>query len=369
MNVYELANKFRAELLAGDREAATRMVRAYGEVWLSLQRGLSQITALRNKAREATGNLKATTERELMKAIRLYEPLLAKDERYKALLAETEQLIRRWSLDASNEITAQQARAVEAAMNHAQATVVATVSENPTAAAAISQTWNRVPQEAITNLVGYMGDGTPLADVLADFAPEAVDNVKRQLLVGIAKGFNPRKISRNIRRDLGDGLDRALVIARTETLRSYRQAAVESYQANDDVVDEWMWHAHLGPRTCAACIAMHGKTFPVTVEFGSHPNCRCAPVPVTKTFTQLARDLGIDASGFGDIAEPEYGPTGEQWLEKQPESAQRQVLGAKYEAWSVGKIDLNDVVGYRNDPKWGPTRWERSAKALGIKAA
>ena len=37
-------------------------------------------------------------------------------------------------------------------------------------------------------------------------------------------------------------------------------------------------------------------------------------------------------------------------------------------AYRRGDITLDDLVGYRDDRKWGPVRWERSGKDLGIGA-
>lgn len=356
MTIYQIAERHRAALLASDRAAASRMIEAYGRSWLSIKRGLTTLSTMARKAREALELPEGTmTDRQTLKAQRMLAEILQKDARYRILMADVEAQIRVFASIASQEVLNGQRLAVEAAQANA-AVEAAVAAGSPTPG--VGLTWNRVPVEAVENLVGYMGDGSPLARTFESFAGEAVQQVKDQLTIGLVKGFNPRKIAQLIRERMGGNLERALLIARTETLRSYRQAAIQSYQANDDVVDRWMWHAHLGPRTCAACIAMHGRTFPITVPFGSHPACRCAPVPITKTWEEL---------GFGPgIAEPAKGPTGEQWLEKQSTSTQQEVLGKKWQAWSDGTISLSDVVGYRNDPDWGPTRWEKSAKALGL---
>jgi len=44
---------------------------------------------------------------------------------------------------------------------------------------------------------------------------------------------------------------------------------------------------------------------------------------------------------------------------------QRQILGdAKYEAWSNGDFDLEDIVGKSYDTDWGHGIYEKSLKQL-----
>lgn len=73
---------------------------------------------------------------------------------------------------------------------------------------------------------------------------------------------------------------------------------------------------------------------------GSHPACRCVQIPVLEN---------------APLRE-----TGEQAFARLPEAQQREVLGdAKFAAYRNGEISLRSLVGYRNDRRWGETRWER----------
>jgi hypothetical protein len=73
-------------------------------------------------------------------------------------------------------------------------------------------------------------------------------------------------------------------------------------------------------------------------------NCRCARVPVTKSW----KDLGID------IDEPEPTATGSQaWFDSQPEATQRKILGpAKYAAYQRGDFPMSKWAVRRSNDGW-----------------
>lgn len=154
----------------------------------------------------------------------------------------------------------------------------------------LEQRWGSFDPASVEQLVGNTADGRPLASLLQGFAPAARDSVTHALVVGIVAGHGPRKTAPAVREALGSTAARALTITRTETLRAYREARIDSMRQSR-VVEAWVWQCSFGPRTCPACWAMHGTVHPITEPFGSHPNCRCAPVPQTVSWAAL----GIDA--------------------------------------------------------------------------
>ena len=124
---------------------------------------------------------------------------------------------------------------------------------------------------------------------------------------------------------------------------------MRSHEANADVLAGWYWHTELGPRTCVACVAMHGTRYPVSAPgpYG-HPQCRCARVPITKSWAEL---------GFEGIKETRpkitHGPT---WLANQPEAVQRSVMGdRRFEAWTAGDYPPSDWAVRRENPDWRPS--------------
>ena len=332
------ANRFKAELLQRERQAANAMVDTYGHAWQRLKYQLDALTAQIEEAKAA--------------GVDVSPSWLFQQERYKALLAQTEQEIAQFARFADSSIKQQQQEAIAAAQENAKQLTLLGLGDSPEAARLLTS-WNRLPVESLQSLVGTLADGSPLSSLLSQLGPAAAAGAKKALTNGVALGMNPRAIARELRQDAGLQLTRALTIARTEVLRSYRQASLDSYQANDDVVEGWIWTASLSGRTCAMCLAMHGTRHSLEEVFGSHPNCRCCPVPITKSWEAL----GLPE--VGDL--PDDVVSGEAWFESQDAQTQQQILGpAKYAAYSSGRISLSDLVQYEEDAKWGPQRSEAS---------
>lgn len=232
--------------------------------------------------------------------------------------------------------------------------------------------FNTLPSGAAEQYMGtmYSERQSPLPAVFNSMGPQASETLDTQILNGIAMGLHPLDVVERAKNYLKDEqLGRAATIARTEMYRSYREANRRVYAQNADVVDKWIWNAHIGDRTCAACYAMHGEEFPVTEPMGGHPNCRCTQIPKTKTWA----DLGLE--GMEDH-EPNLGTEGE-WVNGQfvrsrtgksmrsgearfaalPEAEQRKILGPKkFDAYKRGDIILADTVSTRQNDRWGVTR-------------
>jgi SPP1 gp7 family putative phage head morphogenesis protein len=226
----------------------------------------------------------------------------------------------------------------------------------------INWTWGTPSSVAIERLVGATRAGSPLADLFAGFGQEAATLVSHVLIAGVSLGDGPRELAPQVQRALGISRARALTITRTEAIRSYRGANQETFRANSDVVQQWRWTCAKQARTCAACLAMDGTLHPLDEDMGSHPNCRCTAVPVTKSWDDILGPLGIDTSTIPDTR-PEL-QTGADWLEKQPERIQQAVLGAKYEGWKAGDFTLKDMVKRSYSPDWGNSISEKPLKAL-----
>jgi SPP1 gp7 family putative phage head morphogenesis protein len=181
------------------------------------------------------------------------------------------------------------------------------------------------------------------------------------LVSSIAEGKNPNVVAREIRTALGGNLTRSLTIARTETLRAYREASRAEYLANADVLRGWIWTADLSNRTCAACWAQHGSVHPLGEIMATHPRCRCSMVPATRSWKEL---------GFGSTPESVQIQEGPAIFRRLPESDQRAILGdAKYRAYSGRQITLPDLVAKRESPVWGPSTSEAGLGAAKDNAA
>lgn len=328
--------EFRRDLLARERAAASQMVRQYGEAWKRIQRDIELLTR-RYYAAVAKGDATST--------FWLYE-----FERLQKLRRQTEAELYKWAQDASAAIRAQQAEALRAGGREAYELMRAAG-----VGSGISTEFTRLPREAIENMIGTFQAQSPVHLRLQVLAAEGAQAVEDGLVQGMALGQGPRVIARNIRDALGLGLSRALVWSRTEPLRAYRAASIETYRANSDVVEGWVWRSARNSRTCAACWSMDGSVHGLEEPLDDHPNGRCFATPKLH---------GVDVK-----KEP-----GSEAFKKLTEAQQLEVLGpAKYAAWKDGAITLDEnpvtgVVGRRWDPHWGSMRYERSLKEMGIDA-
>ena len=192
-----------------------------------------------------------------------------------------------------------------------------------------------------------------ITKVTYPISEEAYAAIRRQLLRGIAVGSNPRTVARRavqaVEGQFHGGLSRALTIARTEMLDAHRAAGQAVEERNPDLVAEWVWDAHLGPRTCRACLAMHGQRFPTSTPGPQgHPGCRCARVTVAKTWAEL---------GFTGIRErPSLHRSSEAHFNRLSEANQRKILGdTGFEAWKRGDYPMSEWVKRQDNPGWRPS--------------
>ena len=196
--------------------------------------------------------------------------------------------------------------------------------------------FGRPSAKAIQDIVGVTQAGSPLMDLFRGYGDEAAQGVTDALTTGLITGSNPRVVANQVQQALGISRSRALVVSRNEMLRAYKSAAMETYRANDDVVGQWSWQASKSARTCAMCLAMDGTLHDLSEDFDSHVQCRCAPVPVTKSWDEILGKYGIDTSNIPDSSAANDGyQSGSDWLDSQSEDVQKSVLGNKYDGYNA----------------------------------
>jgi SPP1 gp7 family putative phage head morphogenesis protein len=303
------------------------MVRHYGQLWRRIK---GRIEALTKRYYAALDAGEATSPAWLYQL-----------ERLAALQQQVEEEMRELVSAAEIRVRAEQYEAVQAAQRHAAAMLRASRVSRETARLATGFNW--LPREAVQELTGFASSG-PLRALLGGLGREASEAITRELVTGIGLGLSPREVARNCRAALGGNLSRALTISRTETLRAYREATHQSYAANADVVEGWVWYCGKDSRTCAACWAMHGTVHPITERLDDHPNGRCVQVPQTR---MLPLDVESGSVLFARLTPAE----------------QLKVLGpGKFKAWQEGKLDLQDLVTQKQDRLWGSMRHESSLR-------
>lgn len=179
---------------------------------------------------------------------------------------------------------------------------------------------------------------------------EATDAMHRSLIRGVFVGENPRvaasQMMERVEGDFNGGLNRAMVIARTEILDAHRAAAKAQQLANTDVVAGWVWLSQMDKRTCPSCFAMSGSEHPVTEDGPKdHQQGRCARVPITKTWSEL---------GFPDLEEPpSIIPDSRQTFDSLPQDERLQVMGPQRLALlDSGEISWSDLATTRHTDGW-----------------
>lgn len=323
-SIWQIAQEFRREQIRYERAAASEMVRVYGRIWTEIDRQIRDLAQRYYLADEP-------------KASWLYQL-----DRLQTLRQQVEAQLRQFSGYANTAIQAQQWQALQAGRAHAGALLQAAAGGGVTA-------FNTLPSDALAYMVGFQQDGSPLLEVLNRYGSEASQAMADRLLQGLALGQGPGTVARLIRRDMGMALWEALRLARTETLRAYRAANMETYRANEDIVEGWYWLSARNTRTCAMCWAMDGTFHKLGDSLDDHPNGRCTAVPKLRGIDLPARLPGVEA------------------FDKLRDVDQFRILGpSKYAAYRKGDFRLKELVGVKHDERWGRMYYERSLKALGI---
>lgn len=182
--------------------------------------------------------------------------------------------------------------------------------------------------------------GRLLREWMADLEAGAAAKVRDAVRIGFVEGETVDQIVRRVRgtraRSYEDGIlqinrRNAESVVRTAVAHTANVARTETFKANDDIIKAVRWVSTLDGRTSAICRGRDGMTFPV--DSGPRPpahfQCRSTVVPVTKSWKELGFDIedlppATRASMNGQMpGEQNY----DQWLRKQPEAFQDDVLG------------------------------------------
>jgi hypothetical protein len=179
---------------------------------------------------------------------------------------------------------------------------------------------------------------------------QAREAMFRSLVRGVAVGENPvaaaRRMINIVGGEFNGGLNRAIVVARTEMIDAHRIGQKEIQLEHDDVLKGWAWSATLDTNTCASCWAMHGTEFEIEEDGPlDHQQGRCSRVPVTKSWEEL---------GFTGIQEPpSLMPNSHDEFNKLSAQQQIDILGpARYDALSKGAISWNELAQRKSTKGW-----------------
>jgi SPP1 gp7 family putative phage head morphogenesis protein len=253
-------------------------------------------------------------------------------DRYRTLLAQAEGRIAEYSRYAGKLITGRQEELAGLGIEHAAEAIRLSYLD---AGGRVGAYFNILPVEAVENLIGFAADGSPLNSLLRASWPDAVDGLTQALINGTALGRNPRDVAKDMVDGLSHGLDRMLTIARTEQLRTYREASRSQYQESG-LVNSYKRIA--ASDACLACLAMDGEVYPSDEPLEIHPNDRCGMIPVVEGLPEIQYETG--AERFAAMSEDD----------------QRAMMGSEaYDLYASGQVSLSDFAVHSESAEWGPS--------------
>lgn len=310
--VVRVMNEFKMQIFVREQAQMQEMARRWLQLENALGADISALTYEIEQLRREVGTVKPW---------RIYRL-----SRHKALLAQLKQQTDLYNQYAERLITAQQLELAGLGIEHGSQAI---------SAQAINLYFDRLPIDALQNMIGLAGDGSPLSDLLQQSWPDAADGMTLNLLKGVTLGWNPNKTARAMKDGMANGLNRALNIARTEQIRVYREASRQQYELSG-VVSGFKRLAARNTRTCLACLMADGEVYQLREQLRDHPSGRCTMVPNV---------IGVRS--------PKW-QSGRKWFMEQDEETQRSMMGpGRYDAWKEGQFKLQDLVTVRQNATWG----------------
>lgn len=311
--VVRLMRKFRADLLAQEREQMAEMTRR----WLQVERRLDanmaalafEIDSMRQRGEEIS------------------QARLFRLARFRSLLDQVRDEVGQYNDWATGLIMARQLSWLELGIDNSAEAIRAT---------GVRTAFDMLPVSQVQYMAGMVRDGTPLGELLKRRSlTGASDGLGEALVRAIGLGWNPRKTARAMRDGLAQGMQKALVIARSEQMRVYREASRQQY-IRSGVVTGYKRIAARQLRTCLACLFSDGRVYRLEQSFEDHPSGRCSLVPIT--------------IGMPDLA----WKTGREWFGELSPDRQAAMMGARlHSAWKTGKVTFDDIIRTHRSDVWG----------------
>jgi SPP1 gp7 family putative phage head morphogenesis protein len=184
---------------------------------------------------------------------------------YQDMIHVADSQVARFGKDAAGMIAKQQAIAAQAGIDSTNQVI-----------GMLGVRYQHIPVRAVEKMIGKTSTGSPLFETVLSDYPKSIEKLQGTLIQSVALGRNPRITARLMKADMNGNLHRALMVARTEQLNVFREAATEQMKSSG-LIDEWEWSAE--PDACDVCAENDGKTYSLDEPMDTHPNCRCAMLP------------------------------------------------------------------------------------------
>jgi hypothetical protein len=341
--VIETADSFRSQLARLETAATSDLLSAYRGVTNRLEDKITVLMA-RFEQLESQGRLTPENVRKLAT--------------WGSLLNQIEDEITKYGgyVDTQNRVAAQ--KSIDLAGKHSQLLTATYFNDNPQLLKAFNATWDRLPNESIETLLGFLQSDSQLSQNLnRTLGTSAAENFASKLIEGIALGYNPNKINSLINQSLSEPLTWSLNSVRTTQNYAYRESTRANYVNNSEILGGWKWYAALDGRVCLSCVNQHGREFPLNDRLNDHHQGRCTQIPILDRPERFGlKPLEIEQ--------------GEKWFNKLSKTEQVERMGIdRYAAYKAGKFKFSDLSQkYQNDT-FGEMLKEASLKTLLSKAS
>ena len=337
-SVYQYSQRYRNALLAEEDKAVNEIRSAYSTSISNLEDQLNGMEA-RAKDYEARGLN--------------FDTLSVMMDRTRDMIKELELRVNTVNEEAVQYILDGQESSVNAVDKNTGKLIASTDPLLPKEITATA-TFNRIPQEALTSFIGSSSPDSPLGKLISGLALDTSERFRSTLATAIVSGDNPRQAARDLEKviqstqtDINVSRSRLETIARTEMIRSARDAQRYLYEGNPAVVG-YQRQATQDGRVCIACLALSGTKYPTSEIMPSHPNCRCVMLPIT-----LSAEYIMGESTDPGLNYPATGPTA--LLSGMSEGEKLQVMGpSRYALYQQG-VSLDKMVAVVQNKTWGDT--------------
>ena len=261
-------------------------------------------------------------------------------DRYKTMMAQAKQMVRQYNKAVAGQIRGIEAEMVDLGHQNGRQLVSIAEPDNPM--------WTRVNKRETRIMAGMTAEESPLDNLLAKSFGQMKEGMEQALITGISTGQGSSWIADQLMQAAEIPERRALLIARTEVNRTYRQSNWEQMCSSRAILG---YRRMCYPETaCFACLMLDKEFYPVDSEPVDHPNGKCSFVPVTRHF-----DPADDPSWEG----------GREWFERQDPDTQRRIMGpGRYDLWKQAGVDPRDMVWIKPNNIWGGSPAVRPLKDL-----
>jgi hypothetical protein len=230
--------------------------------------------------------------------------------------------------------------------------------------------------------------GRHLEEYWSDAGAKLYSNFTTEMRVGMLQGEGVPELTRRLvgtqANNYSDGIMnrpryQAEAIVRTATVGAANAGRNATYTDNAELLNGIQWVATLDDRVCEICAALDGLQWELpesgdAEDYGgyipidhnqeypgatAHVSCRCAQIPVMKSYEQLQEENAIneeDAAAIDEDTAASMDGEGsglgfQEWLDGQSPTLQNDILGEPAaEAYRAGDIKLGDLTNQANRP-------------------